>query len=1256
MPRNIDEARRSADLINHFSGTNTFYAPSMTISGGELADQLASNSIAGGAKFGNGKPASVSQYMSNNDVDPGLMAAYYGAGEKMVDPQGFLGKLWGGAKNVFDLFAIPQQIGYQLLTRGDWRKAIPEYLAPDSWAQEGAHHEVITMADIVNDLSDDRLEEWYKKPGIGNMAGEFLLKATTFMGDVFTDPLTYVPVAQVVKGMSKSLPLSVQAEVSGRLARKTMKLNYLTEAHSVAQKYVKALESEVAEAGGLEVVGETLAGRLRNAQKHLAMMEESKEVATMAKSIDDIMLTKSVVPKTGAQAAKALGKEWSEADRKAFAKEYDKAREIIDKELHIEDGVELHNRMNLGPTNTENFSDALAHIIIGTDPKNIRTRLDRISHYYGNLNVSPNGLSSSKYVRSLDTAKQLKSFDEHIARTKKQLAEMGEAGKLPKGAKKPGKKASKEVKSRYQLEQQLKKMEKSKKKIQETGEPIIDSNYSKETLPNSMRRSPLESGEYAKDQFGTQVGRMVGLSLSPKSFMPMPPSWLSSTFREPTRVYADYAPEMRTRLMNGLSEYNYFVNYTREESLKIMEKAGILERNNARTRVLSKFIHEPGGTMNKEKSKQFVELLNAKYAGANPTEDSIAKANAKFQELWDAATPEMREAHDDMRALFDTMSIKLQMKPEDYIEGYVPHLSDYGARFLDTNWFKDGNLPPDMEGLPAKTRVFFGNLLERTGTEYEITDIGHIMDVYTRGAGRKAYIEPMLEDLKYMSAKVATADPKRSFIVGYTDDLIKNLRGEASWLNSQADKRLGPEAASRLRGMAKFVASTGYSAALTGNIRYPVMSVLQALNTTAAEYGPLRAMKGLAKMMSSEHRAVAKAAGIDSEITQIYHGLSSWAGRLKMPGTPAISETEFFIRGLTYHAAVDDELVKLGVKTLDDITDEGVRRGVIANAARATEELNHVFGAVGKPVWFNRLSATGSSTVTQFFSFPFKQTETLLGIGMENSGAFVDYLRIAGKMQFAAAHDQNIDIKEYVGIEYMKDFPKMASGERKSIPVQALINMSKFLGTLPKAVDGLDYAEVYEAKKAFFDSLEMTIPGVVGIEQRFRAVQQAAAFQKGEQVAVRTKRKTNLEAGLSALFKPGSFTEHKYGEKKYNTSQEDFASIFTGMQSVKGAIERKIGTNMYLRNQQIRSRQAALTEKIWDEVRTGRYDPVTVNKMITELRGLGINYKNIDDLKDRYTKVTYAANMVTKIRETNLSTPAEAEYAKYLRSKVTGGN
>jgi hypothetical protein len=1241
----------------------------ITPDGRFMEEEMASSSIASGFTYGNGDKESVRGFLHNNqDVNPLEMKNYYQAAEDIHDPKkGFWRGVVDNTMTVFETIGIPFQIGTQLLSKGDWRKAIPSYLAKEQWAKDNIHHETVMSADVLSVWSDGALDEYYEKHDPISMAGEAAIKIASFAPDIFLDPLTYVPVAGAVNVVRKALPIAMRAEFTGRIALKTLKVTHAREAFGVAKKFLaKATKN------ALDNPGEKTNRVLKAAEKNYATMDEHfNATLSYAKLANEgeHFIPKVTMPKNGAQ--QKLGAPWSATDQQQASKAYlDDFKAMRDTVRGVDDDVALHNATAQGLDDSGQIADGFAQLIIGTDPSHIKFRQPGVSDFYNSANLPP-GVAQS----SLDG--HLKPAIAALRKTAEEAIE--DADVILRGVTAPPEgtvyaKLNKADKEKYSIwRAATKKKEQNESWLDDlVGDPgdaknnikprdprIPDSLLNKdglaeELLPASYRRSPLEADDYLGDQWGEKVGRTVaGVMLYPKAIMKMPPAWFNSAVREPSRVLSEQSPEMRLRMVDGLTQYNFGVNTVRKELESIFSNAGIYTDGKTRSAIKGLFVTNPRGKVDKDKASQLFHLLDSEFAGVTPTADSIAKAQKAFAELSAEASPEMMKAHGEMRKLLAHMGDTLDLPNDKLVEGYVPRMRDFASDFMNDAWTENGSLPPDMEGTTGKS--FWGQLMDRRGnsTEGVETDIVKIMDSYSRGYGRKMYLEPMNQDLTHMARLTGIADPSRAWISKYTEQMVKNINGEASAVNVWASNILGGKNSHLAKSAAGMTATLGYSAALTGNMRYPVMSILQSLNTTSAKYGPLRTLRGVGKMMTAKGKAEAQASGVNKEINQIYQGVSSLAARAKVPGTKSIQDTEFYIRGLTYHAALGDELTARGFKSIDDVAEIGQRQSIIAHAVRETEEANHVFGSIGRPVGFSRLSGTGATVATQFFSFPFKQTETLANIALDNPGQFMDYLYVAGKIQTAAADGLNIDVSNYTGIGFVTDIPEILSGDRETIPVNAMSNMHQLVFAGLSAMNNPDDAvAVQDAEKAFAGAFEMMMPGTVGADQYYRGFNELRDIVTTGETQVRKSRRHSVDALVRSGLGQGSFSELKFGELSYSKDSSGLASIFTGMTTIEGKIEREVQQSTYKRSQQTRALQVSLTDELWDITRTGNDDPRRVNDLVSQLRATGVDYKDLSAIKDRQTKIGYAANMTVRAREGILTNEKEKSIAGFTRAQA----
>lgn len=226
-----------------------------------------------------------------------------------------------------------------------------------------------------------------------------------------------------------------------------------------------------------------------------------------------------------------------------------------------------------------------------------------------------------------------------------------------------------------------------------------------------------------------------------------------------------------------------------------------------------------------------------------------------------------------------------------------------------------------------------------------------------------------------------------------------------------------------------------YSSVLGGSSRYFPMAVATAMATTGSRMGVFNTLRGILKTATPEGRTLAKAAGLDHQFVQLMED-AAWTkmGRLatNMPTFngvtvvgPSIAATENMIRSWTFHAYIGDLMRKQGFRKWQDVVDAGLSRAYLSGAVRTTEEVNHLFGQLGKPPMFHRISKSGSVMATQFLSFIPKQMEELMAQSMSNPGRIGQYMMVSGYLQRVAAK-VGLDISDYVGMGFLPKSPNDA--------------------------------------------------------------------------------------------------------------------------------------------------------------------------------------------------------------------------------------
>lgn len=289
-----------------------------------------------------------------------------------------------------------------------------------------------------------------------------------------------------------------------------------------------------------------------------------------------------------------------------------------------------------------------------------------------------------------------------------------------------------------------------------------------------------------------------------------------------------------------------------------------------------------------------------------------------------------------------------------------------------------------------------------------------------------------------------------------------------------AGMKYKPGAASRkLMGMSSLI----YSSLLAGNRRYPIMSVATALATTGAQFGMFRTTKALFKSATPEGQLIFKAMGGDDLWARVFEGdlmatFTRDMSKIRLGG-PSIQDTEGFIRGMTFWAAIDESLTKLGYKSIQMADEQGMLAEVLFDSLRKTEEVNHFFGVGSKPPIFSRVSKTGSVIATQFLSFPFKQAEQLLAMTADNPGKIFSYMMLSGWISRVAAQELGIDLKDYLGMQAIAVNP----ANMQSPGVSLLSSAARMMGDMTALMDG--HGSAVEAQRSvddFLKSSEVMVP------------------------------------------------------------------------------------------------------------------------------------------------------------------------------------
>jgi hypothetical protein len=216
---------------------------------------------------------------------------------------------------------------------------------------------------------------------------------------------------------------------------------------------------------------------------------------------------------------------------------------------------------------------------------------------------------------------------------------------------------------------------------------------------------------------------------------------------------------------------------------------------------------------------------------------------------------------------------------------------------------------------------------------------------------------------------------------------------------------------------------------LAGNPRYSVMQMATGALTSASRYGVGRTMKGLFQMATPEGQAMAKEAGVYHQFNEMFEGtfMREFTGMLQhVPvitplGVMSTAKTEFYVRGATFHAAVDMYLTKLGFASWAAAQKAGMGRSIVFSAIRGTEETNHMYGGLGRlaPIVGNFIPKGFVVAGTQFLSFIPKQIEELASQFQRNPGKIAEYLMLSGWLTRVTAETVGMDMTNYTGLGFI---------------------------------------------------------------------------------------------------------------------------------------------------------------------------------------------------------------------------------------------
>jgi len=760
-------------------------------------------------------------------------------------------------------------------------------------------------------------------------------------------------------------------------------------------------------------------------------------------------------------------------------------------------------------------------------------------------------------------------------------------------------------------------LQKHEKFVRDHGELAKGADKYDVRWPSGPRREITDAADFTTLQFGNGWHNFVARGLYPRSIVQRP-NYLfmfDTVFRENWRVLDSYVPQIAKRIFGGMRDADTTYQRYSARMATILADAGVY------TNVPKGGIMDTSGvggiikaaSTDKQKATQIFQMLDTE-AG------TIARQGAEI-----GATKEMLRGAEELRVVYREFAETLGLSPDQKITDYVHHM-------INRNHMADGNIPTFLQGVSAKQGVP-GILMTREGSAGVInTNIVSVSDYYLRAFTHETMIRPLGQEIRWgIQEAIRTAkDPAAAkWLKGYGEVTIARLNGKPS----SARKLLqGFEAATglSLRHVDKGVGAIGlaaYSSVLSGSTRYFVMSAAQAINSTVPSEGGLHTLRGIAQMTSPEGRAFARQVGAADDAARLFEGfddvLSDAVSRFRLFGAPSIRTSETFIRGMTMHASLSKQLSKAGYKSMGEVPINQLNE-MVAVAMRDTRSMNHVFGWLGKPAWFNQVSRSGSTAVTQFTSFPFKQTETIMHNSLKNPGYLVDYILYAGWMS-GVADKAGVDLDKYIGLPEFKSLEDL-----ETIPVKIAGALFKVVST---SFDGAALpTEKREAEEDFWKEAENLVPFLTAMK-RWNTLREAASGQ----VSRREDNKGNL------------IRERDFSIDKKGWVGSDLVAALLHMPSVNDRIEAKQREEIRKHKSETDVRRMELADMFARNAQRGTpLDMPLVYELSKELAILG-EPMSVDNLVKMSADATQAYEMPAVMRllmNRASSVPVAAEAAK----------
>lgn len=1014
--------------------------------------------------------------------------------------------------------------------------------------------------------------------------------------DFFADPLIGVSELPVLafRGLRAAAPAAARARVTGAISRRTMDPARLADALSDAEKWAtQATERYVKTGSQLDM------RKAAQAKKNLAELRAIDSQAKSGVGAEAMLVNQApvrdpstVVPKKYADEVwaysptrgvspesrkSALLQELSENIRRGAREGLQEEQlrgweelfdlvnktpadelparltargelsaEAIDAELHAlrlkalgDEGstifhhnelseADLRQRLSFTADDAEMNGEAFKRVLTGASVDDVTINEQSIPHYMASHSMRPKAVTGDGFINeqairdaSKEAAERINAMRakriEYLEDVKKgiNLEDASDIGSTE------GRKFTKE------MAEELDRLKKA--------EPV---KWDDDLLGGNPLRTEVERAAW-RETWGEKFGNLYARGLYPESWFPRTPAFLRALAfpegREPMRAFKATNPQAWNRIRNRMFAREY--EYQRASNIfraSLVESGAFKETSRGAVKMADKTA-----------ATQMFKALN------------VPADSPAYSQLLADMTPAARRSVRRLRQVMDFYADKQGISgTERYIEGYIHHL-------FSSDMFAGGAVPHELRMGGPKVELTVRHLLDRTGEGVVEENLVEILEAYASGMARKLHMEPLYHDLKWMADEFVKANPADKWMLNYTDDIIATMKGEPSVLGHVVDRRIGDvNVALRESGvnlppyqpgdsgrMLLGVTSLAYAGLLTGNARYAPMAIATGIATTAAPHGLASVFRGFTGFATPEGQALAEIAGVKKQWSQIlehsaFRKLSDLLSDVPA-GTPSINQTEYLIRGVTMWTAIDDLMKRKGFKSFEEMAQAGYGNYAMQYGARQAEEVNHMFGILGKPVGFTRMSKSGSVAATQFLSFIPKQTEQILAMTLKNPGAFAQYMMVSGLLQRMAVMEFGIDMSSYLGFGYVPDDARNIT----SVAADAGMKLGIWASRMAEAMAGnADPTAVAEAQMELWDAIEPMIPLAEAYNQWAGRVSAAVNAARGEEVPVRSRqgeliRTLNLDSDLA---------------ERMERIETDIFSTISGLRSVQDRISQDL--------------------------------------------------------------------------------------------------